>query len=377
MPTTQLLPVPRMQFFDSNGNPLAGGFLYSYAAGTSTPQSTYADESGTVPNTNPVTLDSGGWAEVWLDASLTYKFVLTDANNAQLWSVDNVYSVIPGTAITSLPQTWTALQTFRDLAIQGPFPATWPNSATNKLLIAGTDNTHSLGTNVIGRIYCGDGTGFYLGIAKRALGTDKDIARFTDDGKFIVSGGINPQINIGLTSDDGQQVNDVMLQVAVDQQLRIAAADNSSLADVILRNLQMTGTLGLYNGASLAGAGIGTIVALANITAQTSAISTTPLLSSAPAGMYELHYYLEVTTTGNAVNLQGVFGWTDDLGGGGRTLATANLDCSTATESTTALGLGKISFYQEAGHNITYASTLSGAIGSGQYSLHLRLVYLG
>jgi hypothetical protein len=41
-----LSPLLRQRFFDSNGNPLAGGKLYSYAAGTTTPQSTYTDQSG-------------------------------------------------------------------------------------------------------------------------------------------------------------------------------------------------------------------------------------------------------------------------------------------------------------------------------------------
>jgi hypothetical protein len=43
------------QFFDNNGVPLAGGLLYSYAAGTTTPLATYTTSSGVTPNTNPIT----------------------------------------------------------------------------------------------------------------------------------------------------------------------------------------------------------------------------------------------------------------------------------------------------------------------------------
>lgn len=87
--TTQLSPVPKLQFLDANGNPLVGGKLYSYAAGTTTPLATYADYGGATPNANPVILDSRGEANVWLDSSL-YKLKLTSATDVEIWTVDNV-----------------------------------------------------------------------------------------------------------------------------------------------------------------------------------------------------------------------------------------------------------------------------------------------
>jgi hypothetical protein len=84
-----LSPPPKLQFFDSNGNPLSGGLLYSYAAGTSTPLATYNDASGTTYNTNPVILDSRGEADVWLGAA-SYKFKLATAANVDIWTVDNI-----------------------------------------------------------------------------------------------------------------------------------------------------------------------------------------------------------------------------------------------------------------------------------------------
>jgi hypothetical protein len=73
------MPVPRVQFSDASGVPLAGGFVYSYAAGTSTPLATYADGLGASANPNPVVLDAAGSASIWLGAS-TYKIVLADLN---------------------------------------------------------------------------------------------------------------------------------------------------------------------------------------------------------------------------------------------------------------------------------------------------------
>jgi hypothetical protein len=48
------------QFFDNNGVMLSGGLLYTYAAGTTTPQATYTSISGDVANTNPIVLNSSG-----------------------------------------------------------------------------------------------------------------------------------------------------------------------------------------------------------------------------------------------------------------------------------------------------------------------------
>lgn len=80
---------PKLQFFDANGNPLVGGKLYSYAAGTVTPLATYTDSSGATPNANPIILDSRGEASVWLGTAL-YKFALYTSTNVLVWTVDNV-----------------------------------------------------------------------------------------------------------------------------------------------------------------------------------------------------------------------------------------------------------------------------------------------
>lgn len=77
------------------GLPLAGGSLYSYAAGTSTPLATYTDATGGTANTNPVVLNAAGYAPVWLGQS-AYKFVLYDANGVLQYTVDNVNIINPG-----------------------------------------------------------------------------------------------------------------------------------------------------------------------------------------------------------------------------------------------------------------------------------------
>jgi len=88
---TTLTPTPKQQFLDANGNPLSGGKVYSYAAGTTSPLVTYTDESGTTPNTNPVILDSRGEAEIWLGVA-SYKLKLTTSTDVEIWTVDNIVS---------------------------------------------------------------------------------------------------------------------------------------------------------------------------------------------------------------------------------------------------------------------------------------------
>lgn len=87
------MPTPRQQFLDNNGNPCAGCLLYAFAAGTNTPQNTYADVTLATPNANPVVLDSAGRATVFLDTRLTYKFSLNTAADVPIWTVDSVDAV--------------------------------------------------------------------------------------------------------------------------------------------------------------------------------------------------------------------------------------------------------------------------------------------
>lgn len=84
-----VMPYAKVQFFDKNGKPLAGGKLYTYVAGTTTPLASYTSASGAA-NTNPIILDAGGRANVWLDCDYSYKFILKDKNDVQQWSVDSV-----------------------------------------------------------------------------------------------------------------------------------------------------------------------------------------------------------------------------------------------------------------------------------------------
>ena len=90
-------PTAKAQFIDAAGIPLAGGYLYTYEAGTTTPQATYTDSTASTANSNPIILDSRGEANIWL-SSANYKFKLTDANGTEIWTVDNIAA--PSTALS-------------------------------------------------------------------------------------------------------------------------------------------------------------------------------------------------------------------------------------------------------------------------------------
>lgn len=83
------------QFFDNNGNPLVGGKLFTYAAGTTTPQVTFTSALGNVPNSNPIILNGGGRvpAEIWLTDGLEYKFVLLSSTDQLIGAWDNITGI--------------------------------------------------------------------------------------------------------------------------------------------------------------------------------------------------------------------------------------------------------------------------------------------
>lgn len=90
MTTVALAAFPA--FYDNNGDPLSGGKIETYAAGTLNPLATYTDRSGTVPNANPVILDSAGRCNIWLATNVAYQLILKDSAGNVLDSVDNFYA---------------------------------------------------------------------------------------------------------------------------------------------------------------------------------------------------------------------------------------------------------------------------------------------
>ena len=118
------------QFFDNNGQPLSGGKIYTYAAGTTTPQATYTSATGVTPHSNPIVLDSAGrvpGGEIWLTDGLVYKFVIETSTAILIGTYDNITGVnsnFVNYAVQEEIQTATAGQTVFNLTTINYQPGT-------------------------------------------------------------------------------------------------------------------------------------------------------------------------------------------------------------------------------------------------------------
>ena len=146
---------PRVTFTDPNGYPLANGCVFFYAAGTSTPQATYTDSTGTTPNPNPVILDSTGSATIWLGPQL-YKIVAWSnggtncASGVQQWSEDNV----PGNQFVSGAITGATITggTIDNTAIGSTTPSTGAFTSITGPLTGNASTATSLDNGILGNV---------------------------------------------------------------------------------------------------------------------------------------------------------------------------------------------------------------------------------
>ena len=185
-----LSPVARQQFFLPNGTPNANGCIFTYAAGTSTPASTYTDYSGLYQNSNPIILDGGGFATIYL-SNQAYKFVMFTnggvncATGSQVWAQDqvNAYSPINNigtitfTGLAADP-TGSAGQIYYNTALGRfrVFNSTWDTIPTDASVDPLTNKTFNIAANTLN-----NGSSNIAGHYPRNNGTQ------------YVDGGIQPQ----------------------------------------------------------------------------------------------------------------------------------------------------------------------------------------
>jgi hypothetical protein len=131
MATGNVIPDPIFTGLDSDGNPLNGGKLYAYSAGTSTPQNMYTSSALTTPTANPVVLDSAGRATIFLSSD-SYKFILKTSADVTVWTVDNVQAITLSQTIIgeNLPFFGDASQSINDTS--------YPSGTTIDKLYPGT-----------------------------------------------------------------------------------------------------------------------------------------------------------------------------------------------------------------------------------------------
>ena len=152
--TKSLLPVPKIQFLDLNGNPLAGGKVETFISGTSTPQATFTDQTGATPNANPVILDAAGRSDIWLTPGLSYRITVKNSSDVQQWSVDGVTSGTLSTnlVVGSTAVTFTSTPTF-DSSANAYFRMTLTGNVTSSTI------SNSVDGGIIYFNICQDATG--------------------------------------------------------------------------------------------------------------------------------------------------------------------------------------------------------------------------
>jgi hypothetical protein len=77
--TGTVMPSPYQTVLSDAGLIISGALVWTYLAGTSTPQATYTDASLTTPNSNPIVADSAGRFVAFLQPGASYKFVVETA----------------------------------------------------------------------------------------------------------------------------------------------------------------------------------------------------------------------------------------------------------------------------------------------------------
>jgi len=151
------LTYPKFRAFDSSNNPLSGGKVNVYTAGTSDRVDTYTDQGAGTANANPVILDANGEAEIWYNTSV--KIVLTDSDDVQLWSMDNVQANIEPTVsgVYNLVQNGS----FETDSDSDGSPDNWTLSADTNGTIAidSSSGNHAHGNNALKFTSGGSGGG--------------------------------------------------------------------------------------------------------------------------------------------------------------------------------------------------------------------------
>lgn len=153
MATVNLSPLFNGQtLFGPTGLPLAGGQIYCYQAGSSTPLATYTTVNGNIANTNPIILGSDGKLpqEMWLQYGYAYKFIVQDSNNVLIDSYDNISGILSQIPVspTTLPTGCILIWSGSTGSIPSGFVLCDGSNGTPDLrnsFVLGAGNTYSVG----------------------------------------------------------------------------------------------------------------------------------------------------------------------------------------------------------------------------------------
>lgn len=153
------------QWFDNNGNPLAGGELEFYEPGTSTPKIVYSDAAQTTSIGTSVTLDAAGRAQIFGVGS--YKVIVKTSSGATVETRDGVEF---------------------ETTIIGSFTSTIDNDDGSNAILGGADHTISGGGATNNAIVSGSGNGI-IGSSTNCIINGGSINTIDDSSECVINGG--------------------------------------------------------------------------------------------------------------------------------------------------------------------------------------------
>ena len=252
------------QLFDNSGNVLSGGKIYTYAAGTTTPATTYTTPIGSIANSNPIIVNAAGRLtnEIWLPVSGAYKFVLKDANDVLIATYDN----IPTTPQPPIVNDASSISYETGYIVDaGNFTV----GATYLITSVGTTDFVAIGAaaNVTGILFTATGVGSGTGTAEYSRTVQSKLREVVSVEDFGAVG-------------DGATDDTAAIQKALDY----ANAQGGTVIHIPSGTYFCTGNLDIYAGTTLFGDGTTNSILTFNHTGD-GINSTFPINSSSAANV--------------------------------------------------------------------------------------------
>jgi hypothetical protein len=273
---------PGRRFIDENGNPISGGKLYTYEAGTTTPLDTYINDALTTTAPNPIVLSSAGMmttngvdeGPIYV-APDNYRLVLRSSDDATTYfDIDDLTVIDPDTATAVAAETITSNTTVASSDLDRPFLV---NSSSGDVTI--TADSETLGSGFIfhvkktssdanSGIVSGTGVQVIDGSATFTLDSQYDSATF-------ISNGAAGWSILAQTLDTSTLVSDNAIQ-RVQVSLTAGRLEYSSATTIVLKQykgayicfpygtsrlIPSAGVSAVYNNANIDGVAASTLTA--------------------------------------------------------------------------------------------------------------------
>ena len=216
------------QLFDNQGRVLAGGKIYTYIGGTTTPLATFVDNTDLVTNPNPIILDSAGRPpnEIWLEEGTATKFVLTDSLANVLGTWDNVAGVNDITTFSTTTE--------------------WANTNLTPSYISGTsfsvagNNTSVFPINR--RVQIAETAGTIYGyVTASSFGGGITTVTVKPDSTVIDSG--ISAVMVGLLQSDVSKISVPQQYLAFNAAVSVASAATTPIGAALSANVTITGVV--------------------------------------------------------------------------------------------------------------------------------------